>query len=157
MLLSTIFNKNCGKQQQNRPNTTRGSVHQQTSYPSVTTLKHPNNRWEEVPVCIPAHRHITVTPSENSASFVGTTGTTSIPPSGFCPHEGAERGSRPPAPNLPASAASAASQGPARRSLSSLPQRPLFIPAKTKPKVYSSHPRHPKHPDIHQRYHFRLL
>lgn len=50
-----------------------------------------------------------------------------------------------------------ASQGPARRSLSSLPQRPLFIPAKTKPKVYFSHPRHPKHLDIHQRYHFRLL
>lgn len=72
------------------------------------------------------------------------------PLSGSCPYERAEV-SRPTAPHPPAS------QGPARRSLSSPPQRPLFIPAKTKPKVYSSHPKHPKHPDIHQRYHFRLF
>lgn len=87
--------------------------------------------------------------AKNRASFVGRTRMTGIP-SGSCPYERAEV-SRPTAPHLPAS------QGPARRSLSSPPQRPLFIPAKTKPKVYSSHPKHPKHPDIHQRYHFRLL
>lgn len=66
------------------------------------------------------------------------------------PYEKAQD-SQPPVPNLPAC------QDSAWRSLSTLPQRPLFILAKTKPKVYSRTPKHPKHPDIYQRYHLRLL